>query len=319
MEQKYVSIFIYRIKPEAMSILREKHPEVLILSDAGLCEATYCFVDIEYYNKNKTLITGCLLGAYNEVNSKDLLDRKDIDKMFSKLVSEKKKIAVGDLGTLKGFGSVQMIVTSVDSEQEYIKVCPTNVNLFKPIECLAEEFILAKELDKFIAYTYNATIAIDCDIFPNIEEVNCKEFYFIIKETLAKILYNVHNMLDNIRIVLLNPCPLIKLAGATLGVKETYDNSLPLITDSAKGAVRLNPKNNYSVLNVKSFPRLYTVEEKIEVSELVDFYKALDVQTTLNKYEIYTLLNRRFFHYKSILNIQLRDNPLEEKIDAVSF
>ena len=311
MEDKYASIFVYKLKQECIDLIKEKFPCIIILDDASLCDAVYLFIEFKFFNANKIAIIGSLLGAYNEVNSKNLISKKDIDKMFDKINKEVVELSVGDLGFLEGFGSVQMCVVGVEKDNIIVK--PTSVNMFKPIICHKSKFKIDKEASSLIEYTYNVEIAIDCDIFPNTNVVDDSLFYFILKETLARILYNVHSIIDNVKLYLLNPCPMLQLVGASMGVPTTDNKSLPILSDSSKAQIKVNPKRNYSVINVVDLSREETKFSSVSVIKLIELHSDLENQTSLNPYEIYQLLNRRYFLYKSLLDINLKENPLGEE------
>lgn len=312
MSKQYTSLFIYKLKKEFIIGIAENFPNIRILTDDLLCDATYLFIPEDIDSKTLSKLKGSLGGAYNESFS-SLISENEIEKMFNKRTKEKISIKAGDLGFLEGFGSVQMCV--IESENDYIVVKPTSVNLFKPIISSLDSFKLCKEETKHsIEYTYNLTVAIDCDIFPNTDKADTNLYYFILKETLARIMYNVYNLVDNINLVLSNPCPLLQMVGASLGIDSVFgDIKSPFLSDVSKAHIRVNPAKWYSVVNVSDLGRGETISSTISVHSLIDFHRSLEVHSNLNSYEIYQLLNRRYFIYHSLLDINLKNSPLGDE------
>lgn len=309
----YTSIFIYKLKPEFLRNVIDNFPLVRVFNDELLCDATYLFVPEDISKEGMNKLRACLGGSYHEVSTL-LISEPEVDKMFNKKVSEKDTILVGNLGYLNGFGSVQMCVVSVEGGSIVVK--PTSVNMFKPILALTEDFKLEKNpLDK-LEYTYNTTIAIDCDIFPNsLEAEDGNLYYFLLKETLARVLYNVYSMVDNVSVVLLRPCPMLQMVGASLGVYScsSLSGKEHLLSDQVKSTIRINPLKNYSIINISDMSRGETIQESIDVRSLVELHSSLELHSNLNAYEIYQLLNRRYFIYHNLLDINLKTSPLGDE------
>lgn len=303
----YYSAFVYRMKPESILMVKSSYPTILVLEDDKLCDATFVFIPEDLYSKEAYNIKCLFLGAFHEVN-KSLLKEDEVLRMFKNL-NIKKEVSVGDLGLVDGFGSVQMLV--LDIYEDRIVVVPTSVNLFKNIDLPINLFKLSENPEKEIEYTYNTTIAIDCDIFPNTKIASRNLTYFLMKETLIKIMFNVYSLVDNVNLVLLNPCDTMRMIGATLGVKSVKSSDdLHILSDKKDSQIIVNPKNNFNVIDVVDFSRGSTVHNKIDVFTLVDLHKNIVNHSSLNPYEIYQLFNRRYFNYNGMLDINIKYNPL---------
>lgn len=298
----YTGLSVYRIKKEALELITSRFPEVQILNEEALCEMSYLFIPDTL---SVSAVKANMLGSYIEMTFP--ISETEVEKLMASSRKSKPSPNLWSIGHLAGFGKVPLLVTAVmDGE---IELLPISSNLFKVIVAHVDDFEMCEEQVHTLTYAYNLELSIDCDIFPYLKDNS----YAIYKRSLSQLIYNLHNLLPKLKVYLLNPCPIMLMVGASLGISESKEPKPNILSVKKGSSVRVNASSNFSILEVGKLTRSEEQTGTVTLKDLYSINRYFKLSGVLDPYETSALLSRMFFETKTMLNISLSYNPLGDE------
>lgn len=292
-------ISVYKIKPESIISLSEKYKDIIIAEDEKLAGNTYLFVPISLYNSDKKAIRHNLMGAFSSTIPTPITE-DEVNRMLVN-INVREEVLIGSTGVLEGFGSVPFYVFSIEGDT--LEVIPVEMNLYKPIICKKDQFKVVHSEQK--EYCYTAELAIDCDIIPLL---NSPHAYILYKSKIIQIVSSIHKIIDQVNINLLNPSPLMAMAGASLGVKSVKDSLNIISTD--KGASIRVCQDGSRVVKINKIIKTDPICEPLEPTKVINLFRYVVQSCAISEQEAYHFLNKKYFNNNRMLDINITANPL---------
>lgn len=298
----YYCLNVYNINQAVITLLSDIEGVKLLIDDK-LGGATYIFYLVELDFK---IIKRALLSSYYEEIPYPLTSEQ-VETMLSKS-EEFDLVEVGDFVFLKGFGTIPMLVESV--QEDLLKVGSIYTGCMMSIKTGIQFCEIAKEPEPVYKY-YNCEIAIDCDLIPFIDHPLAFE---LTKKLMIAIVYDLAGLIEGCSIGLYNPTLFQASVGKSLGLP--IHNEPTNLVSGSNSNIQYNVKKRevgyIKGINYLTGGKGDIKSTKVDLTEVSNLFRYCTSSGALTSSEAYYLINRLYFSGYNTLDINLGFNPLEE-------